>query len=91
MRLCARGSVKAVQQRSFMLWGKSRPIPVVNWLVSPGGTRHCIAKSVRYSISHEGNGMIREEDKPAWNLFWVKVIALLAAVAVLSFACWGGK
>ena len=51
MRLCARGSVKAVQQRSFMLWGKSRPIPVVNWLVSPGGTRHCIAKSVRYSIS----------------------------------------
>ena len=34
-----------------MLWGKSRPIPVVNWLVSPGGTRHCIAKSVRYSIS----------------------------------------
>lgn len=35
--------------------------------------------------------MIREEDKPAWNLFWVKVIALLVAVAVLSFACWGGK
>ncbi|HBZ1127961.1 TPA: hypothetical protein MJD90_09875 [Klebsiella pneumoniae] len=50
MRLCARGSVKAVQQRSFMLWGKSRPIPVVNWLVSPGGTRHCIARSVGTEI-----------------------------------------
>lgn len=40
-----------------MLWGKSRPIPVVNWLVSPGGTRHCIAKSVRYSNTHEGEEM----------------------------------
>lgn len=35
--------------------------------------------------------MIREEDKPSWRQFWTKVIPFLVAVAVLSFASWGGK
>ncbi|HFK3783194.1 MULTISPECIES: hypothetical protein [Klebsiella] len=36
---------------------KKLSVPVVNWLVSPGGTRHCIARSVRNSNSKEGKRM----------------------------------
>ncbi len=35
--------------------------------------------------------MIREEDKPAWRNFWLKVVPFLVAVLFFSFACWGGK
>ncbi|MTF10088.1 hypothetical protein FVB40_13675 [Raoultella ornithinolytica] len=91
MRLCARGSVKAVPLVSRSGVERKLPIPVVNWLVSPGGTRHCIAKSVRYSNTHEGEEMIREEDKPSWRRFCIKVALLLVAVSWVSFQCWGGK
>ncbi|MBK2585867.1 hypothetical protein FKL28_24355 [Klebsiella pneumoniae] len=50
MRLCARGSVKAVPLVSRSGVERKLPIPVVNWLVSPGGTRHCIARSVGTQI-----------------------------------------
>ncbi|AHM32380.1 Uncharacterised protein [Raoultella ornithinolytica] len=35
--------------------------------------------------------MIREEDKPAWRNFWLKVVPFLVAVLVVSIQCWGGK
>lgn len=35
--------------------------------------------------------MIREEDKPAWRNFWLKVVPLLVAVLAVSYLCWGGK
>lgn len=35
--------------------------------------------------------MIREEDRPAWRQFWMKVIPFLAVVVVISVACWGEK
>lgn len=35
--------------------------------------------------------MIREEDKPAWRNFWLKVVPFLVPVLFFSFACWGGK
>lgn len=91
MRLCARGSVKELPPCYPGWGGKEAPMVVVNWLLSPGGTRRRIAKSVRYSTSHEGKEMIREEDRPAWRQFWTKVIPFLVAVVVISFMCWGGK
>nr|DAF04027.1 MAG TPA: hypothetical protein [Caudoviricetes sp.]DAP84807.1 MAG TPA: hypothetical protein [Bacteriophage sp.]DAH92210.1 MAG TPA: hypothetical protein [Caudoviricetes sp.]DAL56821.1 MAG TPA_asm: hypothetical protein [Caudoviricetes sp.]DAL79905.1 MAG TPA: hypothetical protein [Caudoviricetes sp.] len=35
--------------------------------------------------------MIREEDKPAWRNFWLKVVPFLVAVIAVSYPCWGGK
>nr|DAJ11878.1 MAG TPA: hypothetical protein [Caudoviricetes sp.] len=34
--------------------------------------------------------MIRDEDKPAWCRFWLKVVPFLVAVASVSVHCWGG-
>ncbi len=35
--------------------------------------------------------MIREEDKPEWRNFWLKVVPFLVAVLAVSYLCCGGK
>lgn len=62
-------------------------------LSHPNNTGNAGVKSKRPVIRDNGKGeeMIREEDKPAWRNFWLKVVPFLVAVLFFSFACWGGK
>ncbi|EEW8804814.1 TPA: cell division inhibition protein DicB [Escherichia coli] len=47
MRLSARGTVKNCDSTTvFVLWGSLYPALIVNWLTSPGGTRHRITKFI---------------------------------------------
>ncbi|EPP8464863.1 TPA: hypothetical protein ACTXAV_000185 [Raoultella planticola] len=50
-----------------------------------------IGNNAPLAAIRQGEEMIREEDKPAWRDFWLKVVPFLVAVLFFSFACWGGK
>lgn len=49
------------------------------------------SKTFRWPAIRQGEEMIREEDKPAWRNFWLKVVPFLIAVVAVSVQCWGGK